>query len=452
MSGGGAPTSDLRVAIVGAGPAGLYAAVDLLKRDHKVRISLFDRLPTIGGLIRSGVSPDHHTRQKVIAVYERLAIASRRFDFYGNVEIGRHVSHRELCDYHHAVIHASGAPDDRALNIAGEDLPGSHAASEFVGWYNAHPEHAARQFDLSGERTVIVGNGNVALDIARILLTSPDRLRATDIADPAVDALTRSGISEVVILGRRGPAQASFTAPELLELDQDSEFDILVDGIDPDDAAGWIGLDDARPALRLRLLREYALRPPMARRKRLIFRFLTSPVEIIGTDRVQSVRTVRNELLSDDTGILRSHATDRIETLPTSLIVRSLGYHARQQHGAGHDRGRVLGLDGSPLRGVYIVGWLKRGASGVIGSNKVCSQQTVASLLDDAKAGRLSAPCHPQHELAALIEKRQRKWVDYQSYQTIDREERRRGAAEGRPRVKFASIGDMLAIVGLDGL
>jgi ferredoxin/flavodoxin---NADP+ reductase len=284
----------------------------------------------------------------VIAVYERLAIASRRFDFYGNVEIGRHVSHRELCDYHHAVIHASGAPDDRALNIAGEDLPGSHAASEFVGWYNAHPEHAARQFDLSGQRTVIVGNGNVALDIARILLTSP--------------------------------------------------------------------------------------------------------VEIIGTDRVQSVRTVRNELLSDDTGILRSHATDRIETLPTSLIVRSLGYHARQQHGAGHDRGRVLGLDGSPLRGVYIVGWLKRGASGVIGSNKVCSQQTVASLLDDAKAGRLSAPCHPQHELAALIEKRQRKWVDYQSYQTIDREERRRGAAEGRPRVKFASIGDMLAIVGLDGL
>jgi ferredoxin--NADP+ reductase len=420
----------LRVAIVGAGPAGLCAANELLTRNTTVRVELFERLPVPGGLARFGVAPDHAARRPVVDFYLRQAVASGRFRLHANVEVGRHVERVELLKYCHAVIHASGAADDRRLAIPGESLPGCHAASEFVAWYNGHPDFADRQFDLGTERAIVVGNGNVALDLARMLLLPAAQLAATDVAGPALRALEASAVREVVILGRRGPAQAAFTLPELVELTTLDDVDVIVEG--PPELLA----DPGRCAhpLRMRLLRELAARGVTGRRRRLVLRFLASPTEILGTERARGVRVARNRLVTEANGTLRAETTGTVDELSGGLVLRAVGYRAHPIAGLPFDEatgtvtnreGRVLEPDsGAALPGTYVTGWLKRGPSGVIGSNKPCARQTVAALLADADAGQLPPPVGPPDSFDDWLAARRPERVDYVAWRRIARAER----------------------------
>lgn len=450
MSYPGANASPLRVAIVGSGPAGLYAAVELLRRNAAASVEMFERLPVPGGLARYGVAPDHAARRQVCGYYARLAVASGRFRLHANLEVGRHVTHTELLAHCHAVIYASGAAGDRRLGIPGEDLPGSHAASEFVAWYNGQPDFAQQRFRLDTARAIVVGNGNVALDLARMLLMSGERLRTTDVADHALDALADSQIREVVILGRRGPAQAAFTVPELLELGELDDVDVVIEA--PRDLL----VDDgaSTQAMRLRLLREHAERPPRRCTRRLVLRFLTSPVEILGSERVEAVRVVGNRLVASAGGTLRAEATPRAETLEAGLVLRSVGYRGRPVPALPFDdmagvvpnrNGRVYDpLSNAPVAGTYVAGWIKRGPSGVIGTNKPCAHETVTVLLDDAAAGRLERPRKSPEDLSTLLSARQPSLVDYAGWKRIEREECDLGSRRGRPRVRLERWEDLL--------
>ena len=435
-----------KIAVVGAGPSGLYATAELLRRDGGVNVALFDRLPVIGGLARFGVSPDHAQRRRMIAVYDRLAVASGRFDFHGHVDIGGALTHDMLRRHHDAVIYAAGASSDRQLGIAGETLPGSHAATEFVGWYNAHPDHAHRQYRFDHERAVVVGNGNVALDIARMLLLDPRTLRKTDIADHALQALAGSRIREVVVLGRRGPAQAAFTAPELLELCEQDEFDVIVEGVEAPPAAMH------GDALRLQLLDELRRRPAR-HEKRLRLRFQASPTEILGDGAVNAVRIGDNELVLRD-GVVVAQATTRSEIIEAGLVLRSIGYRGVPMPGLPFDAaagvipnrdGRVIGDDAAPLAGVYVTGWLKRGPRGVIGTNKQCANQTVRAVLDDLHGGALPVCAADPDDFALLLQRHAPERVDHAGWRRIDDHERQLGAAAGRPRIKLAGMNALLA-------
>ncbi len=451
MSGLHTKTARLHVAIVGAGPAGLYAAVDLLGRDATASVEMFERLPVPGGLARYGVAPDHAERRQVIEHYGRLAIASSRFRLHGNVEIGRHISHAELLQHCHAVIYASGAMTDRRLGVPGEDLPGSHSATEFVAWYNGHPDFVDRQFNLDTERAVVIGNGNVALDVARMLLMSAEHMRNTDVADHALAAFSRSRVREVVVLGRRGPMQAAFTVPELLELAGLDDVDIVVacpSGI------AWNEHQATHP-LRVKLLREFAERKPKRRAKCLVLRFAASPIEVIGTERADGLRLARNRLVAGTDGKTRAEPTGDIELLPTGLVLRSVGYRAIPPTAIPFDDaagvvpncvGRVIDSSSdTPLAGVYVAGWLKRGPSGYIGTNKLCSQQTVSALLADAASSQLTRPIRSRTELDALLSARQPARIDYAGWKRIDRTECRLGADLGRPRRRLSRWQDLLS-------
>ncbi|WP_433567289.1 FAD-dependent oxidoreductase [Nocardia sp. CA-151230] len=444
----------LRVAIVGAGPAACYAAEELLRRAD-VEVELFDRLPTPYGLVRAGVAPDHPGTKSVAGLFEsafrREALAYRL-----NVEVGKHISHEELLAHHHAVIYAVGAATDRHLGIPGEDLPGSHSATEFVAWYNGHPDFADREFDLSGERAVIVGNGNVALDVARVLTVGPDELARTDIADHALDALRRSNITEVVVLGRRGPLQAAYTSPEFLALTHLKGVDIIVDPQDLVlDPASQAVLDDPQvePSLQLKytLAQEYAAGSRNRANKRIVFRYLVSPTAITGDGKAQVVEYVHNDLVEEN-GRTIARAGDRSGTLQASLVLRSIGYKGEPvadvpfDESAGvipNDKGRVL-ADGNPVAGVYVSGWIKRGPRGVIGSNRVDSQETVDQLIEDFTQGRLPAPQAGRAALEALLAERQPDQIGRDGWKAIDAAEKTAGKSAGRPRVKFTSVENLL--------
>jgi ferredoxin/flavodoxin---NADP+ reductase len=434
----------LRVAIVGSGPAGSYAAGELLRHPY-VEVDVFDRLPTPWGLVRAGVAPDHPSTKSITDVFERTADDSR-FRFHLNVEIGDDLSHDELLAHHHAVVYAYGASVDRRLDIPGEQLPGSVAATEFVNWYNGHPDFSDHTFDLSGPRAVIVGNGNVALDIARVLVTDPDRLAGTDIAEYAVAALRGSGIEEVVVLGRRGPFEAAYTAKELLALGDLPGVDVVADAPKP----GFLVGPDQSPAKRLKvqLVGEYARRRPVAGNRRIRLRYLASPVAILGEDRVVGVRVVRNRLEHSASGGVNAVPTGYGEIIEASLVVRSVGYRGRAIPGLPfderrgvipNDEGRVLD-EGSPMTGVYTTGWIKRGPGGVIGTNRTCAQETVAHLIADFAAGRLVAPVCSRADLVALVPRRQPDVVDLAGWRAIDDAERRAGAATGSPRRKITTV------------
>ncbi|MFC4375762.1 FAD-dependent oxidoreductase [Nocardia halotolerans] len=444
----------LRVAIVGAGPAACYAADELLRRSD-VEVEMFDRVPTPWGLVRAGVAPDHAGTKGVATMFDS-AFRRDNLQYYLNVEIGAHIDHQELLDHHHAVIYAVGASSDRQLGVPGEDLPGSHSATEFVAWYNGHPDFADRTFDLSGERAVIVGNGNVALDVARVLTTDPDELATTDIADHALDALRRSAIREVVILGRRGPLQAAYSSPEFLALTNCKGVDVIVDPADLElDPHSRAVLDDPNiePSLRLKyeLAREYADAPRDPAHKRIVFRYLATPTAVHGDDHVTSVEFAHNEL-TEDNGQLVATATDRTETIDTGLILRSIGYRGVPVAGLPFDErrgtvpsehGRVI--DGTaPLPGVYVSGWIKRGPRGVIGSNRVDAEETVEALIADFIAGKLTTPAGDRAALRALLAERQPDLVDRAGWKAIDQAEKAAGKAAGRPRVKFTTRADLL--------
>ncbi|MFE3223271.1 FAD-dependent oxidoreductase [Nocardia sp. NPDC059228] len=444
----------LRVAIVGAGPAACYAAEELLRRAD-VEVELFDRLPTPYGLVRAGVAPDHPGTKSVAGLFES-AFRREALQYRLNVEVGKHISHEELLAHHHAVIYAVGAATDRHLGIPGEELPGSHSATEFVAWYNGHPDFADREFDLSGERAVIVGNGNVALDVARVLTVDPDELAKTDIADHALDALRRSNITEVVVLGRRGPLQAAYTSPEFLALTHLKGVDIIVDPEDLVlDPASQAELDDpeVEPSLQLKytLAQEYAAGSRNPDNKRIVFRYLVSPTAITGGGKAETVEYVHNELVEEN-GRTVARASDRTGTVEASLVLRSIGYKGEPvadvpfDESAGvipNDKGRVLAA-GNPVAGVYVSGWIKRGPRGVIGSNRMDSQETVDQLIEDFTQGKLAAPQAGRAALEALLAERQPDQIGRDGWKAIDAAEKTAGKSAGRPRVKFTSVENLL--------
>jgi ferredoxin--NADP+ reductase len=457
----GTTENPLRVAIVGSGPAGFYAAGHLLKckshPDLEVQIDLYDRLPTPWGLVRGGVAPDHPNIKAVSRVYEKTA-AHPEFRFYGNVDYGRDVTHDDLLDRYHALIYAVGAQTDRRLGIPGEDLPGSWAATEFVAWYNGHPDYRDLEFDLSGERAIVVGNGNVAADVARMLALTRDELATTDVADHALDVMAESNIREIVVLGRRGPAQTSFTNPELLELGEMTDADVYVDSRDvelDELSRSWLESEAASATSRknVDILTGYAAREPEGKRRRIVLRFLASPLEILGTDKVEGIRICRNTL-RDEEGLLRACSTDSIEELDCGIVFRSIGYRGVEVQGVPfderkgtvpHEHGRILGEDGEPVRGEYVVGWIKRGPTGIIGTNKRDAQETVDAILEDLDAGRLNDAAEPSRDaMEELLDERKPDHVTYAGWEAIDSAEKAAGEPQGRPRVKLTTTEELL--------
>ncbi len=516
--------SPIRIAVIGSGPAGFYAAGHLLKDGaggHSLdfEVDMLERLPTPWGLVRSGVAPDHPKIKSVTRVYEKTA-AHPRFRFFGNVCFGEHVSREELLARYHAIVYATGTPVDRPLGIPGEELPGSHAATEFVGWYNGHPDHTDLEVDLrSAERAVVIGNGNVAIDVARMLVLAPTELAPTDTADHALEVLADSRVSEVVIVGRRGPAQAAFTNPELLELGELADADIVVDPVELERA---LAVHDAGAEANItarrnvEILRSYAERAPAGRAKRIVLRFLLSPVALLPDDsgHLAAVELARNELVADQTDPahpqLRARATGERETIAAGLVFRAIGYRGVALPGVPLDErrgvipnegGRVLGdpadwsqsdrddgrggnegrrggdesgrggnsggrggngggrggnggsRAGERRPGEYVVGWIKRGPSGVIGTNKKDAQETVDAILADAAPGGegLNAPENPDGEaVERLLRERQPELVTYEGWSSIDRHERSLGESSGRPRVKLTRIEQMLRVAAED--
>lgn len=420
----------LRVAVVGTGPAACYAVTDLV-RTRGVEVNVLEQLPTPHGLIRFGVAPDHQRTKDVIHEFES-AFAHRDVRCFFNVAVGRDISHAELSTHHDAVIYAVGAPRSLELRIPGEQLAGSHAAADVVGWYNGHPGRAGDDLDLSGPRAVIVGNGNVALDVARVLVMNHDDLVTTDVADHALVRLWRSGIEEVVVMGRRGAADAAFSVGELLALGNLRDVDVVVEGDIGDRPEGF------ERALKYDVIVEYAVRPRRAGNRRIVLRFGSRPVRFAGQDRVEG-------LVIED----RSGTT----TIATPLVLRSIGYRGTPIDGLPFDDatgivpnegGRVM-RDRAPVPGVYVTGWIKRGPRGVIGTNKTCARETVANLVSDARAGILPTAPSNTASLAALISSRRLNVIDWPGWRCIDAFERQRGTEVSRPRVKVVDIDALLA-------
>jgi len=465
MSKPGTENQPLRVAILGSGPAAFYAAEHLFKQTGLVvEIDMFDKLPTPFGLVRAGVAPDHQKIKNVTKVFDGIA-SHPRFRFNGNVEFGRHITLAELREHYHQILYATGAQTDRRMNIPGEDLCGSHPATEFVAWYNGHPEYRHLEFDLSQERVAVVGVGNVAMDVARILSLSYKELAATDIADYALEALSRSCVKEVYLLGRRGPAQAAFTNPEVKEVGELEESDVIVRPDEAElDAVSQAELErnpDRTIQTKVKMLQAYAQRAPSAKPRKLTFRFLVSPVELRGdaAGRVESMKLVRNVLYLTDAGSVSPKATEQFEETPVGLVFRSVGYRGvalpdvpfNERWGVIlNEKGRVLDPDSHRHRvGEYTSGWIKRGPSGVIGTNKPDSVETVNCMLEDLEGGAVLQPARPEVAAAAeWIQTRQPQVISYADWRRLDEMEVAKGKAQGRPRVKLTSIEEMLSALG----
>jgi ferredoxin--NADP+ reductase len=420
----------LRVAVVGSGPAGFYAAGALLAADVPVEVDMIERLPTPWGLVRLGVAPDHPKIKSVSRAFEKIALQPG-FRFLGNVEVGRDLSHDELLEHYDAVVYAVGAQTDRQLGISGEDLPGSWPATELVAWYNGHPDFQELEFDLSGERAVVIGNGNVAVDVARMLALTPEELATTDTTDAAIDALKGSGIREIVMVGRRGPAQAAFTTPELAELGELAGADVIVDPAELEGAEPT----DTNSERNLQVLREYAARTPSGKPKRLVLRFFRSPTAILGTDRVEAVELERNTL--DDAN--RAVPTGEQELVECGVVFRSVGYRGVELPGVPFDErsGTIPNERGRVSPGVYVAGWIKRGPSGVIGTNKKDAAETVELLLEDLRD--VPRKGRSAEEVDAFLLERGVRLVLYPGWTTIDELERAAGEKLGRPRVKLCT-------------
>lgn len=456
----GTEENPLRVAIVGAGPSGFYAAEHILKHESIALVDMYDRLPTPFGLVRGGVAPDHPKIKSVIRVYEKTA-ARDGFRFFGNVKVGEDITVDELEERYHAIVYTVGCETDKRLGIPGEDLPGSHAATAFVGWYNAHPDYADETFDLSGDRAVVIGNGNVAMDVARMLALTPDELRQTDTADHAIEELAKSKIQEIVVLGRRGPAQAAFTNPEIKELGELIDADVIVDPGDIElDPASEAFMETANKTSRVNvdILRDFSQRAPEGKHKRIVLRFLASPVELQGDGRVEKMIIGRNELAEED-GHLRARDSGEREEIECGLVLRSVGYRGVPIEGVPFDDrsglilnegGRVLDShDAGHKTGHYAAGWIKRGPSGVIGTNKKDANETVAHLLEDLESGALLEPAHPEATAVdELLEEKDIRFVSFEDWQLIDEAEQSAGEPHGRPRVKFVRIEEMLDRLG----
>jgi ferredoxin/flavodoxin---NADP+ reductase len=449
----------LRAAVIGAGPAGFYATDQLLNADFHV--DLLDALPTPYGLVRSGVAPDHPKIKSVTRVYDKTA-GRPGFRFFGGVCLGSHITRAELLAHYHAVVYAIGTDDDNRLGIPGEDRPGSYPATRFVAWYNGHPDGEEEEFVLSARRAVVIGNGNVAVDVARMLMLEPGELAVTDTADHALPKLCEASIEEVVLLGRRGPAQAAFTNPELRELGELTRADVHVDPIDvelDEHSERWLEEHGDGTAKRnVALLREYSQRPRTDKSHLVDLKFLRSPIEVLGEGDdgpVTAVRVVRNRIQPDAQGNLRAVPTEETETIDCGLVLRSIGYRGRPVDDIpfDHRRGLIRNVEGRvcdeqqrPHGGEYVVGWIKRGPNGVIGTNKKDAADTVARITEDAAAGALNRPAVPDPEATAeWIAERCPEAVSWEGWLSIDEHERRAGEPHGRPRIKLVKLAELIA-------
>ncbi|MFL5828890.1 MAG: FAD-dependent oxidoreductase [Solirubrobacteraceae bacterium] len=447
--------SQPRAAVIGAGPSGFYATDQLLEAGFAV--DLIDALPTPFGLVRAGVAPDHPKIKLVTRVFDRTA-GKAGFRFFGGVELGTDISRGELLERYHAVIYAIGTADDNRLGIPGEHRPGSYAATRFVAWYNGHPHAADEEFDLTARRAVVIGNGNVAVDVARMLVLEPSELALTDTADHALGELARAGIEEVVVLGRRGPAQAAFTNPELRELGELTRADVHVEPSElelDEHSARWLE-DEADAATRrnVELLRDFARRGSGGHSHRISLRFLRSPVALLGEGEhgpVASMQVVRNRIEPDRHGGLRAVATGEVEEIECGLVLRSIGYRGRPVDDVPFDErrglirnagGRVCDEESRSHRGEYVVGWIKRGPSGVIGTNKKDAADTVAKIVEDSETGALR---EPGSEAGDWILERVPSAISWDGWRAIDERERRAGEPHGRPRVKIVRVPELLA-------
>ena len=442
-------STPLRVAIVGAGPAGFYAAAQLLTvAEPQFAVDLYDRLPTPYGLVRSGVAPDHPKIKSVTRAYDKTS-QHERFRFFGHVELGTDLGREQLLEHYHVVLYTIGTATDKRLGIPGEDLHGSHAATEFVAWYNGHPDHSGLEVDLQAKQAVVVGAGNVAIDVARMLALGPSELEITDTADHAIEVLGASGIEEITILARRGPLQAAFTNPELLEMGELERGDVEVIGAELDDLSA-VALEEADKTRRrnVEIIQEYAARPSTGKPITVRFRFLASPVELLGDENghVRAVKIENNEIVAREDGSLAARGTGTFDEIPAQLVFRSIGYTGQPVGGVPFDErrglisnegGRVTDAGGTHQVGEYVSGWIKRGPSGVIGTNKKDSQDTVAKILEDAAAGRLNQPA--SDDIDALIAEHCEHAVTWEGWQAINAIETAAGEASGtgRPRVKL---------------
>lgn len=453
----GSPANPLRVAIFGSGPAGFYAVAELLRqKDYTATVDLFDRLPTPYGLVRGGVAPDHQKIKAVIRQYEKTA-GQQRFRFFGNVSFGADLGLDDVLAHYHQVLFATGAESDRRLGIPGEDLSGSYPATIFVGWYNGHPDYRDLEFDLSQvEQVAVIGNGNVAMDVTRILAKSVEELSTTDITDYALETLAKSAVKEIFLLGRRGAAQAAFTNPEIRELTQIPEVDLVIHPPDlvMDDLSQEF-LDQA-PAVHQRnvdILAAHLEKGQSGGRRKIRVRFFVSPVEIMGDGRVEGVRLEKNKLVKDDSGTLRARGTGVYEEFPIQMIFRSIGYKGHRLPGVPFDEragiipnqdGRVLNQDtGAVVPRVYVTGWIKRGPSGVVGTNKPDAVDSVRHMLEDAPAladGLVS----PAEALPRLLSDRGVRYVSFADWKQLDRIEVEAGKPQGKPREKLTTVRAML--------
>ncbi len=452
----GSEASPLRVAVIGSGPTGFFTAQHLFKqKDVVVEVDLYDRLPTPFGLVRFGVAPDHMNIKKVTVGYHKVA-QNPRFSFFGNVDVGTHITIEEMRQHYHQIVYCTGAQTDRRLGIPGEDLANSCTATEFVAWYNGHPDYRDHEFNLEAETVVVVGVGNVAIDVARILVRTPEELKATDIAEHAMEALAKSKVQRVIMLGRRGPAQAAFTNPEVKELGEMEGASVFIrpEDAEPDEISlkELEANPDRATQKKLEIMKEFASRGEPEGRV-LEIRFLTSPTELVddGNGAVGAVKVVRNELVEKG-GRVSPRPTDRTEEIPAQLVLRSVGYRGvplpqvpfRDDWGTiPHQAGRVLG-EGASVVGEYAAGWIKRGPSGVIGTNKPCTKETVDSMLEDLKQGRVLQPKNPDRSSVEQLLGSRTRVVSYADWERLDAIELQRGAELGRPRLKLTRVQEML--------
>lgn len=457
----GSPSNPLRVAVVGAGPAGFYAVEELLKQDGlTVMVDLFDRLPTPYGLVRGGVAPDHQKIKSVIRQYEKTAGRSG-FRFFGNVTFGKDVSLDEMCAHYHQLLFTTGAESDRRLGIPGEELPGGYPATVFVWWYNGHPDYRDLQFDFSQvESVAVVGNGNVAMDVTRVLARSVDELARTDIAEYAIEALRKSKIKEIYLLGRRGPAQAAFTNPEIRELAELAGADLVVrpEELELDEVnREFLAQEkDQTHARNVEILAAQIPKGEGTQPRKVRARFFVSPVAILGTGRVERVRLERNRLVKDEQRVFKARGIGRYEEISVQMIFRSIGYKGLRLPGIPFDErngivpnrgGRVIHPSTDrQIERVYVAGWIKRGPSGVIGTNKPDAVATVQAMLEDARQGQVPQQLHAEREsIAALLTRKGVRYVTFGGWKNIDRVEVEAGKQRGKPREKLTTLAELLS-------
>ena len=451
-----------KIAVIGSGPAGFYAAGELFRQQSwDIKVDMFERLPTPFGLVRGGVAPDHQKIKSVTKIYSRIA-ENENFRFFGNVEFGRDIKQSDLLEHYDAVIYTVGSPADRALGIPGEDLSGSHSATEFVAWYNGHPDFREHKFDLSVKYAFVIGMGNVALDVARILAKNPEELAETDIADYALKALRKSQLEDIWLVGRRGPLQAAFSPVELREFLELPEADVVIEenALELDAESQHIletisGKDTKK---NIEILKQMSAMAASGKKRKVHFLFLASPLEISGDGKVEKIRMVRNQLVKKEDGSLRPQATDKIVEEDAGLVFRSIGYHGKpladlpfdQKSGTiPNECGQVKDPEnGNLLRNrEYVAGWIKRGPSGVIGTNKQDAVETVHRMLETFLKEKMESGKNVSNpDIVSLLEKRKVEFVSFADWKLLDAHEIEAGQKQGRPRVKLTSTAEMLEI------